>query len=884
MVARPHLTELLDRGAAAKLTLISAPAGFGKTTLLAEWLASSPNTERSVGWLSLDEADGEPGSFWTYLITAIQHAEPRVGGAALAAIREPEPPPIATTLATVLNELASVPHDVVLVLDDYHAVDGPDIQAGMVFLVEHLPPRLHLVIATRADPALPLARLRAQGELVEIRAADLRFTPDAAGMYLNEVMALDLGESDVTALEARTEGWITALQLAAISMQGREDVSGFIASFTGDARYVLDYLVEEVLERQPARIRTFLLETSILDRLSGPLCDAVTTLGGGRAMLDALDRANLFLIPLDDRRQWYRYHHLFADVLRARLLDEQADHVGDLHRRASAWLEEHGERSEAIHHALAGHDFDRAADMIEMEMPELRQARLEGTRRRWLEALPEEVFRTRPVLSIGYVGMLMARGEFHDVEARLRDAERWIDGSAAADPSALTVTDEREFRRLPSEIAMYRAAQARLNNDVDGTVAHARRAFELADEDDHFGRGAAAGFLALAHWSGGNLDAAHQSWQDAQASLLAAGHIVDGVGCARPLAEIRMTQGRLGEAMSTYERGLRLAEESGATALRGTADMHVGMSELDLERNDLDAAADHLMISRALGEDAGLAQNPYRWHVAMALTREAEGDIDSALGLLREAERLYISEYYPVIRPIPAMRARLQAADGRLREATNWVRERGLSVDDDLSFLAEYEHVTLARVLVETTRRTRDDSAGGAVALLERLLAAAESGGRRRSVIEILVLLALAHHAGGNTQAALAPLGRALIAAEPEGYVRTFVAEGSPMAALLEAAVAHGKSPEYARRLLTDGSGRQRRQPLEEPLSDRELEVLRLLGTELDGPGIASELVVALSTVRSHTKSIYAKLGVNSRRAAVRRAEELRLLAHTASR
>ena len=365
------------------------------------------------------------------------------------------------------------------------------------------------------------------------------------------------------------------------------------------------------------------------------------------------------MVPLDASRQWYRYHHLFADVLRARLLDEEPDLVPNLHRRASEWYEQNGERSEAIRHALAGEDFERAASMIELEIPALRQARQEGPMRRWLDALPEDVFRVRPVLSVGYVGALMANGELQDVEALLAGAERWLGTTTSAE---MVVADESEFRRLPSAIAMYRAAQAQILGDTEGTLAHAHRALDLAGDDDPLGRGGAAGFLALASWGNGDLEAAHRFWDEAMARLHHAGHIVDAIGCTRPMAEIRMAQGRLREAMDTYEQGLRLAAEHGATVLRGVADMHVGMSELNLEWNDLDAAAEHLLKSSDLGEAGGLAQNPYRWHVAMARLREAEGDADSALDLLREAQRLYVSEYFPAIRPIHALVARVYAA------------------------------------------------------------------------------------------------------------------------------------------------------------------------------------------------------------------------------
>ena len=368
LVPRPRLSERLDRGAASKLTLVSAPAGFGKTTLLTEWLAAGPAGpagERLAAWLSLDRGDNDPASFWTYVIAALRTVAAGVGDSALALLQAPRPPPIETVLTALLNELGALAGDIVLVLDDYHVIDAREVQDAMAFLLDHLPAQLHVVIAGRADPALPLARLRARGELAEIRAAGLRFTPDEAAAYLNEMMGLQLTARDVAALEGRTEGWIAALQLAALSMQGRDDVAGFIAGFAGDDRYVVDYLAEEVLQRQPGRVQAFLLQTSILGRLSGPLCDAVTGQDGGKAMLAALDRGNLFLVPLDDRRRWYRYHQLFADVLQARLLDEQPGQLPDLHRRASAWYEQNGDPSEAISHALAGEDFDRAADLVE---------------------------------------------------------------------------------------------------------------------------------------------------------------------------------------------------------------------------------------------------------------------------------------------------------------------------------------------------------------------------------------------------------------------------------------------------------------------------------------------------------------------------------------
>jgi LuxR family transcriptional regulator, maltose regulon positive regulatory protein len=898
LVLRPRLSERLDRGTASKLVLVSAPAGFGKTTLVTEWLAARPAAladERLAAWLSLDRGDNDPASFWAYVIAALRTVASGVGESALALLDAPQPPPIETVLTTLLNDLGAVAGQIVLVLDDYHVIDARDVQDGMAFLLDHLPPWLHVVIASRADPALPLARMRARGELAEIRAAELRFTADEAAAYLNEMMGLRLTAQDVAALEGRTEGWIAALQLAALSMQGRDDVAGFIAGFAGDDRYVVDYLAEEVLARQPERVQAFLLQTSILGRLSGPLCDAVTGQDGGKAMLEALDRGNLFLVSLDDRRRWYRYHHLFADVLQARLLDEQPGQVPDLHRRASEWYEQNGEPSAAIGHALAAGDFDRAAGLVELAIPAMRRTRQEAKLRGWLEVIPGEVVRARPVLSVNFAGVLLISGELEGVEGRLRDAERWLE-PATGDreeppvPSAeMVVADEEEYRRLPATIELYRAGQALARGDAPGTVRHAQRAIELARDEDHLCRASAEALLGLVYWGSGDLEAGHRGYSACVEGLRRAGHIADTFGCSIALADIRSTQGRLGEALRTFEQALQLAGEQGGSVLRGTADMYVGMSEIACERDDLHGARQLLLRSQELGEHTGLPQNRYRWRVAMARVAQAEGNLAGALGLLDEAERHYVSDFFPNVRPVPALRARVWIAQGRASEALGWAREQGLSVDDDLSYLRELEHITLARLLLARDQgEGAERSAHEAARLLERLLLAAEAGGRTGRVIEILVLRALAHQALGDIPAALGFLDRAVTLAEPEGYVRVFADEGPPMASLLRAAAKQGTRRDYARRLLAAVSETERhgpvRQALIEPLSERELDVLRLLGSELDGPAIARELMVSLNTMRTHTKNIYAKLAVTNRRAAVRRAAELDLLPRTRNR
>ena len=940
VVVRTRLIERLNEGLAEgrKLSLISAPAGFGKTTLISEWVhrkdqgpmqkdegrrmkaeGGSRNASREsektdfhpfspspypspVAWLSLDEGDSDPTRFLSYLVAALRTIIPELGAGVSEILQAAQPPPAESILTALLNEIITLPHPstrpigqsgqgFMLVLDDYHVIDSRPVDEALTFLIEHLPPQMHLVITTREDPALPIPRLRARRQLTELRAVDLRFTPSEAAEFLDQVMDLHLSAEEVAALEDRTEGWIAGLQLAALSMRGQQDVSGFIRAFAGDHRYIVDYLIEEVLQCQPEAVRSFLLQTSILDRLNGSLCDAVTGQPGGKARLDTLQRGNFFLIPLYDRDHWYRYHHLFADVLHMHLMTEQPEQVPVLHRRASAWYEQNGSVAEAIRHALAGGDFERAAGLIELAAPAMHRIRQEATVLGWMKALPEELFRARPVLSILYVGAIMSNGEIEGVESRLQDAERWLDriDEARARPAEMIVVNEQEFRRLPGSIAIYRAGQSLARGHLPNAMTFARRVLDLAPEEDHLGRGAAAALLGLAFWTSGDLEAAHRTFAEGMAQLQMAGNISDAVGGVLALADIRITQGRLHDAMRTYERALQLARENGTPALRGTADMYVGMSELEREHHDLQSATQLLLRSQEQGEHTGFPQHPYRWRVAMARIREAQGDLDGALALLDEAEPLYVSDFFPNVRPVAALKARAWVAQGRWSEALGWAREQGLSAADDLSYLREFEHITLARIRLAQYRSDHaENPLGEAIGLLARLLKAAEAGGRMGSAIEILVLQALAYQARGDLSAALPPLERALTLAEPEGYVRIFLDEGSPMAGLLREAAAQRILPYYTGRLLEGFKDKRQSsrgssplpasQPLIEPLSQRELEVLRLFKTELSGPEIARELVIGLSTVRTHTKSIYSKLNVNNRRAAVRRAEELGLI------
>lgn len=885
-VIRPRLIERLNEGLGRKLTLISASAGFGKTTLVSEWVSGC---DRSVAWLSLDEGDNDSARFLTYLVTALQTIAEQIGEGVVRAIKSPQPPSTESLLTILLNEISNLPYNFVLVLDDYHVIDAKQIDDALIFLLEHLPLQMHLVIATRENPQLPLGRLRARGYLSELRAADLRFTPMETASFLNQVMELGLSADEIQALETQTEGWIAGLQLAALSLQGREDTSAFIRAFAGDNRYIVDYLVEEVLQRQPGHVRSFLLQTSILDRLHGPLCDAVTGQEEGIVRLEALEQGNFFVIPLDDRRQWYRYHHLFAEVLYAHLRADQPDQVTTLHQRASRWFELHGLVADAIHHALAGEDFVRAADLVELVLPAIRRNRQEAAGLSWLKALPGELIRCRPVLSVGYAWALLASGEIEAAQDRLLDAERWlgkkedIDERPKASLVEMVVVDVEEFRRLPGSIAMYRAALSQGLGDIPAAMNYARRVLELVPEDDHLRRGAAAALLGLASWSYGDLEEAYRMFGSGMASMQLANNISDAIGGSIALADIRIAQGRLKQAMRIFERGLQLAAEQGDPVLRGTADMYVGMSELCREHNDLHAATQYLQRSNEQGEHTGFPQYRYRWRVAMARIREAQGDLDGALHLLQEAEHHYVSDFFPNVRPVAALKTRVWVAQGKLDEAFDWVREQSLSTQNELCYLREFEHITLARVLLAQYKTDHADrSLHEVMGFLGRLLQAAEEGERTGNAIEILVIQALAYQMQGDIAAALVPLERALTLAEPEGYVRIFVCEGRPMVVLLESAAKQGIALNYVRYLLTAFGKAEDRTPakqvVSEPLSERERDVLRLLGTDLSGPDIARELMVSLNTLRTHTKNIYDKLQVNNRRAAVRRAEELDLL------
>ncbi|MFP9139096.1 LuxR C-terminal-related transcriptional regulator [Devosia sp. XGJD_8] len=870
VVARPRLRALLDRCLETRLTLISAPAGFGKTTLLADWLANSAPPGLAVAWLSLDESDSEPSAFWPHVVAALQAASARAGAAFpdLPSAMQPDQ----GFVAILLNQLTTGEIPLVLILDDLHLIDRRDIHEQLGFFIDHLPPHVHVIIGTRADPGLPLARLRVRGDLVEIRSADLRFTAEEAAAYLNDVMHLGLSPADAATLDRKTEGWIAALQLAVLSLEGRDDAAAFIEDFAGSGRYVFDYLIDEVLARLPDDLHDFLLTTSVLRRMSAPLCDAVTDEpGSSRNMLDRLERQNLFLVPLDAHRQWFRYHHLFADVLRTHLTDTQTEAFPALHRRASEWYESHGERAEAIHHALEARDYEWAAELIERAIPQIRKHRQEALFRAWMQPIPDAIVKKRPVLGVAYAGVLVSLGAFDGIEDRLRTAEAEIVNLADPNP-------------LLAHVELYRTALAQVQGDVVAAAEHAHRVLDLAPKSDHLTRAGAAGFLGIVSWTKGDLNDAARFWTECRDRMREEGHVADVQGTTIALADIRNTQGLLTEAMQLCEAALSLATDNGRPMARGAADTHASLAFLHLERNELTSAREHLDRCRELGEVWGLPQFPYRSRVAQARLDLAVGRAAEALEHLREAERRYVSDFFPNVRPVPALIANVHIRLGQLDAAERWVKEAAIGADDPPAYPREFEHVTLTRLLVA---HGDSHSLDTALRLIDRLAHAASEGGRGRSLVDLHILAALAHRARHELPAAIEALRRAIALAEPESLRRPFLDEGDALAPLFKLLSKREVTSVFARSIVSAGAAVAEPAPplhhdLIEPLSDRERDVLRLLRSDLSGPEIADELAVSLNTLRTHTKNIFEKLGVNSRRAAVRRAEEMQLFARDA--
>jgi len=902
LVSRHRLIARLNSGLHRNLTLISAPAGFGKTTLIGEWLGIVQNdngktnrAECKVAWLSLDHGDNDPTRFLSYFVTALSRVdggETAVGRGALGMLQSTQSLPTESVLTTLINDLAAITGKVIFVLDDYHLIDSQSVHDTLSFFIENMPLQIHLVIVTREDPLLPIPRLRARDQLTELRAADLRFTSSEVVDFLNRVMRLNLSMEDITALETRTEGWIAGLQLAAISLQGKEDTTKLIRSFSGSHRLVLDYLVEEVFNQQPEEIQSFLLQTAILNRLTGSLCDALIDQGNSQFILETLDHSNLFIIPLDSERYWYRYHHLFADLLLQRLQRNYPERISTLHRRASEWYEQNGFIDKAIAHSLKACDFERAADLVESEWIPMNTSYRSITWLGWAKSLPDEVVSSRPGLCAAYGWALLDTGDLVAAELRFRDAERWLNILPSGNKQNITSSDEgkvlneEELRSLATSIANGRAYLAQALGDVNGTVKYARQASSLLYEDDYFERGLSNILPGFAYWADGNLDAAQAAITDAISNMRMAGKIPFIISFTSYLTDIMATQGRLSEAEKEYLQLLEFTAEQGGPEVKETAVLHLGLSELYLEQGNMGAAKKHLQKSEELGEQPAFP--PWYRHLIFAHYRvlETQRDWEGITELLSEADHLYYRHPIPDIRPLKALIARTWLLQDKLDDVQNWARAQRLSINDDLTYIHEFEHVLLVRLLIAQYRNFRMDGyIHDAMRLLERLLNAAEEGGRMGSIIEILGLQALAYDAQGDVPSALVPLKRTLMLAEPECYVQTFVREGAPMGELLKKiSFDDERATEYVQKLLACFDDRNAQsisldeQPLIEPLSERELEILRLIAEGLSNQEIGLQLYLSLNTVKAHTRNIYGKLGVNSRTQAAAKARTLGIL------
>jgi LuxR family maltose regulon positive regulatory protein len=876
------LIEYLNQGLRQgnKLTLISAPAGFGKTTLLSEWVR---NGNMAAAWVSLDRGDNDPTRFLAYFIATLRSIDPAIGDGALGLLQSPQSPATEMILTALINEVADAlsadpeGHPFTLVLDDYHQIDARSVHEALTFLLDNLPPQMHLVIASRTDPPLPLPRLRIRGEMIELREADLRFTIDETASLFNRALGLNLSAEDLAALDARTEGWIAGLQVAALSMKGLEDTSGFVKVFAGSHRYVMDYLVEEVLNQQPENIQTFLHHTAILDRMTGPLCDALTGQAGGRETLEKLDRDNLFIVPLDDERRWYRYHHLFADLLRTKLNQMAPDLEPELNRRASDWYELNGFMDEAAKHALAASDYDRAAQLIEVLGEDLWERGEPTTLLGWLDALPDKQVIARPSLCNLHAWTLYMNGQNEAAESRLLAAEQALESSELEDTEQL------------GRVAAIRAAIASRQGDVPDIFEFSHQALQNLPEDSLLWRTITMMAFGFAQDMAGDTVAAYQTFAEAVRLSEASDNIYLILSTNLHLGNILNMQGRLKEMYALCQELLLVAESRRVLHTEMAGCLYDELGLVLCEWNELDEAMVYLRKGSELskqGFDIGVLGYSYLTTLRALFV---QGDLAGAREIVLEMENMERESDVPrwYTNPKEAWKARLWLAEGDVEAAFRWARERGLKASDDPSYLREEEYIVLIRILVAQNRIAE------ALELSERVIERAVTSGRNAVTIQVLLIQALAYHAQGDMDQALIAVERALNLAEPGGAIRVFLDEGEPMAELLTAfnrqlsaidreyldsllaAFDEAQLPEqatkYTERIVKHGD-------LVEPLSERELEVLRLLAAGLSYREIAEELYVSINTVKAHTKNIYSKLGVHGRMQAAQRATELELL------
>jgi ATP/maltotriose-dependent transcriptional regulator MalT len=886
-VHRPRLTNRINEGLARKLTLISAPAGFGKTTLLSDWFLT---TRRRVTWLSLEQADNDPTRFWAYFLAALQMLQEDLVKDAQdflhAEGRQMNPAQLETFITILINDISRHPGEFAFVLDDYQQIDNLLIHAGIVFLVDHLPPRMHLILTCRADPPLPLARLRARAQMTELRSDDLRFTYDEIIEFLNRVMFLDLSADQIAALEARTEGWIAGLQLAAISLQKREDPTEFIESFTGSHRFILDYLVDEVLSCQSEDVQSFLLATSILKRFTGPLCDSVTERNDGLEMLRQLEQANLFIVPLDNERRWYRYHNLFADLLHSRLNELKPDQVPILHRRACDWFERENLLPEAIHHALTIQAFEKAADLIEEAVEMLRQRGEIATLTGWMNALPGSIQRSRPSLCLAYARALVDTSQNVSIESLVDDAEAGLQTDRFS--SDLNSTS------LRGQIAALRAYLAMIQHRYEDAIKLSRIARELFGEGEARWSSFAGLILAGAYRFTNDWGAASQTYLEASDLSQAAGDTVNALIALSLRGEVLEAQGHLHQSAEQFERVLQLAEELAIPTAPATGYALVGLGRVWFEWNDLQTSISYVQEGIRRGKKGDIKDILLRGYLALARLHQAQSDLKGSQAALENADLAAKQIGSAEVNDwVDAYRAQTWLALGEVEAAIAWaLKYSGNIYDETFPSIA----IALARV------RMHQGKTDEAIALLDHALQSAYAVGRLGNAIQILIVKALVHRELGGREHAFSALYSALALAQPEGYIRVFLDGGESMRALIfdfQSMIKNRASPtvlddskviiEYTHKLLAGfaiasiSQSRQLGSPhqqssIPEPLSERELEVLHLMAAGLSNRDIATRDVVSINTVKSQVKSIYGKLGAHTRADALLAARQLGLL------
>lgn len=870
IVSRPRLMERLTAAVNRKLTLVSAPAGFGKTTLLSDWAhhiqrqRSSP--ARRIAWLSLDRDDNDPEHFWTYLIAAIQKARPTTGQVCLEMLASKSRPPIKSIVSALINEIAELPENLILILDDYHLIDMPAVHETLTFLLDHMPRQLHLVIAGRADPPLPLARLRGRGQIAELRSADLRFTLEETRTFLNESKGLSLSNESLTALEHRTEGWIASLQMAAVSLQGRSDAPEFVRAFSGTHHYIMDYLIEEVLDRQEAPVRKFLLETSILDRLSGPLCDAVTGASNGQETLERLLHANLFLVPLDEERKWFRYHQLFADLLRNQLHRASPDLPPLLHRRACDWLEKEGLFAEAVHHALSARDLSRAADLIErVAVPLIVEGRSSAPRR-WLSLLPEEIIASRPWLLVSLASVRMTSGKFDSVERLLNSAESLLSPPSEAPPSPAERDAIRHY------ITATRAMLACVRGDVPRIIELGTAALTRLPPDQPTARCLLIFDLGVAHWLKGDMAQALAHFDQAIALGTETKNYFIALVAMGYMADIRILYGRLDEAIRISQKAIALGTEWGAgIPLPASSYAHMSLAKILYHRNELEAAMHHGLRGIELSTEGSETTVNLMAFPTLALLDRLEKTPGPIREALERARRIAMASRNPFIVALAeAWLARLALFKGDLVHASRWADSCGINLHEVPDACREAAYLTLVRV------HLAGGQTQGLPETLEPVRQRAEAEGRIGSLIEILALQAIAFRAERRMEDALARIEQALALAEPQGFMRVFVDEGAPMQEILSLAQSRGLFRSYTADLLKAFPSPPF--PPTAGLSARELEVLKLIAAGASNRDIAERLFLSIGTVKKHTDNIYSKLGAHKRTLAISRARELGLM------